>query len=488
MAVSLAVVEASQPEGLSDAAVELGDRVSRLDQVMADEQQALIDLRAAWEGEAAGAALSRAGRDLAGQRLLRDKLEALQSVLAAGGSQLASVRAAVLSIVNGLRSRGWHVTEAGTAIAPPSPSILKAFEAAFTAVIQRLLALFIQVDQSTAAAINAVAAASNRPNSVDGEAVSYGFGPSGDLPLTPQDGSPEPEGNRRENQIDAFREATGRDPVSENDWRTAEMLDPHNYSDKNAGVQSNVVVGHIQPVDGQGVVQTNLFIPGKEAWYPDPTGGISGHNLGDNRGFNPNAGPEDSRVVLFVDYDNGLVIARQNPSVDTSGNGVKVGTPQINVSQNPNGSVKIDYKAVDPFSPGGEDIAMSSPWTVNGELVIKPTADGPIAGGIVSSFPAIEIYNHGADGTHEIAKIMPENITQFGPLAGLPFSQNIGTPLMGEFPDTVILPPAGVPNVSVPLEPGELPPVARPIPPVVIPYPSVDLGPVEDSVNVPVGK
>jgi hypothetical protein len=488
LAVSLAVVEASRPEGLSDAALELGDRISRLDRVMAGEHRALSELRGGWEGTAADSAFARAGRDLAGQRLLRDKLGALQSVLAAGGSQLASVRAAVLSVVNGLRSRGWQVTEAGTATAPPSPAILRTFEAAFTAVIQRLLAIFTQVDQSTAAAINAIRAAHGSARSDGSEAVSYGFGPAGDLPLSPQLGSPEAEQNRRQNQIDAFREATGHDPVSQNDWRTAAMLEPHNYSDKNSGVKSNVVVGHIDPVEGQGAVQTNLFIPGEEAWYPDPTGGISGHNLGDNRGFDPNAGPEDSRVVLYVDYDNGLVIARQNPSVDTGSGEVKVGTPQINVSQNPNGSVKIDYKAVDPFSPGGEEIALASPWTVNGELVIKPTADGPVAGGIVSSFPAIEIYNHDVDGTHEVAKIMPENISQFGPLAGLPFSQNIGTPLMGEFPDTVILPPVGVPNVSLPLEPGELPPVARPTPPMVIPYPSVDLGPVGDKVNVPVGK
>jgi hypothetical protein len=488
LAVSLAVVEASRPEGLSDAAQNLGGRISWLDQVMAGESRALNELRAGWQGEAAGSAFSRAGRDLAGQRLLRQKLGAMQSVLASGGSQLASVRAAVLAVVGGLRSRGWQVTDAGTAIAPPSPAILRTFEAAFTAAIQRLLAIFAQVDQSTAAAIDAVRAAPGRPNSIGSEAVSYGFGPGADLPLSPRHGSPEPETNRRQNQIDAFKEATGRVPVSENDWRTAAMMDPHNYLEKNAGVQSKVVVGHIDPVEGQGIVQTNLFIPGEEAWYPDIPGGISGHNLGDNRGFNPNAGPEDSRVVLSVDYDNGLLIARQNPSVDTGGNGIKVGTPQINVSQNPNGSVKIDYKAVDPLSPGGEDIALGSPWTVNGELVIKPTADGPIAGGIVSDFPAIEIYNHGAEGTSEIAKIMPLNIDQEGPLVGLPLSQNIGTPLMGEFPDTVIPPPVGVPNVSVPLEPGELPPVARLPEPIVIPYPSVDLGPVEDNVNVPVGK
>ena len=484
---SLSTVEALHPQGLGDAAQQLGDRITRLDDVMTCEHRRLAELRAAWHGVAAESAFTRADHDLAGQRLLRDKLGALASALAAGGFQLASIRAAVLDIVTGLRSRGWQVTDAGIAVAPPSPTILRTFEAAFTAAIQRLLAIFPQVDQSTAAVVNTVAAASGAPTSSGGEAVSYAFGPGGGPPLSPQHGSPEPESNRRENQIDAFKAATGRDPVTENDWRTAAMLDPHNYFHKNAGVQSNVVVGRINPVDGQGVVQTNLFIPGEEAWYPDLTGGISGHNLGDNRGFNPSAGPEDSRVVLFVDYDNGLVIARQNPSVDTGGGGVKVGTPQINVSQNPNGSVKIDYRAVDPFSPGGEDVALASPWAVNGELVIKPTADGPVAGGIVSSFPAIEIYNHEADGTSEIAKIMPQNVSQFGPLAGLPFSQDIGMPLMGEFPDTMILPPAGVPNVSSPLEPGELPPVARPTPPIVIRYPSVDLGPVEDNMNVPVG-
>ena len=59
MTVSLSVVEASHPQGLSDAAQRLGDRVSRLDQVMAGEQRALNELRAAWWGEAAGSAFVR---------------------------------------------------------------------------------------------------------------------------------------------------------------------------------------------------------------------------------------------------------------------------------------------------------------------------------------------------------------------------------------------------------------------------------------------
>src|SRR5258708_19885941 len=98
----------------------------------------------------------------------------------------------------------------------------------------------------------------------------------------------------------------------------AAILDPISYNQKNAGVPANVVVGRIKPVPGQGVVRTNLFIPQKEVWYPDVPGGVSGHNFGDSRAFNPNAGPEDARVAVYVDYHNGAIVTRQNPSADTA--------------------------------------------------------------------------------------------------------------------------------------------------------------------------
>lgn len=81
---------------------------------------------------------------------------------------------------------------------------------------------------------------------------------------------------------------------------------------------------------------------------------------------------------------------------------------------------------------------------------------------------------------------MPQNISQAGPLLGLPLSQNIGVPLMGEFPDTVLPPPPQVPQVD--LGPVNDPPVLQLPEPFVGPYPSVALGPVGDNVNVPVGK
>ncbi|WP_254859760.1 hypothetical protein [Gordonia sp. IITR100] len=117
---------------------------------------------------------------------------------------------------------------------------------------------------------------------------------------------------RAANQVDAFREVYGRVPVGENDWRMAAALDPHSYNPKNKGAPPVVSVIKINPVPGQGVVATGLFIPSERV--------VSGlnfsefelkRNLGDARGFDPNFAPEDARVSYFIDYENGVIVARQ---------------------------------------------------------------------------------------------------------------------------------------------------------------------------------
>lgn len=290
---------------------------------------------------------------------------------------------------------------------------------------------------------------------------------------------------RRQNQIDAFREVFGRAPMSKSDWTTAAALDPTGYDPKNQGVPANIVVGRIKPVPGQGVVRTNLFIPGEKAWTP------FGDNLGDNRGFDPSAGPEESRVVIYTDYDNGIVVARQNPSVmqTSEGTQAKTGHPDVQVGQNPNGSVFVRYHAADPFSPGGEDIAKSTPWNVNGEYVIKPTPGGPIVGGTISDFPAVEFYNDSGGRVKDLGQVMPQNTSVFGPLAGLPLSQTIGPGLMGEFPDTLVPGSSTLPSpASLPGGAPNMPPVMQIPVPSVIPYPSVTLGPTDAAPIVPIGK
>jgi hypothetical protein len=307
-------------------------------------------------------------------------------------------------------------------------------------------------------------------NSVDAALASAINMPDGNVPippLAPPDQPSPADAERKRNETDAFKQAFGREPVSDSDWKTAAMLDPHSYDPKNQGVAPNIVVGRIQPVPGQGVVRTNLFIPGETAWTP------KGDNLGDNRGFNPTAGPEGSRVSILTDYDNGIVVVRQNPSVlrGDMGNQVKVGNPDIRVSQSPNGSVLIDYSAADPFSPGGQDLAKLTPWNVQGRLAISPGADGPVAGGMVSDFPAIEIYRDAGGQAVDLDKIMPPNTSEYGPLAGLHLTQSIGqSDLLNQFPTTV-----------------SSTPMAR-VPPIILPYPFVELGPVSATPQVPIGR
>ncbi|OHV05314.1 hypothetical protein [Mycobacterium talmoniae] len=257
-------------------------------------------------------------------------------------------------------------------------------------------------------------------NMADGDAV---------IPSIP--GAPEHAETRLQHQIDAFTEVFGRPPVSAADWETAAALDPHSYEDKNAGAEPHIVVGRIQPVPGQGVVRANLFIP--SASVKDPT--LShwppfDDNAGDNRGFDPAAGPERARVSVDVDYENGLVVVRQNPSVNLTTGQVRAGTPTVKVAQRRDGSVYLRYQAADPFSPGGETLAKNT-LCVQGELVVQPGAATPRLGGVVSAFPALEVYNDraapgGVPTTATLGQMWPANTGQWGPMLGLPFTRSVG--------------------------------------------------------------
>ena len=79
---------------------------------------------------------------------------------------------------------------------------------------------------------------------------------------------------------------------------------------------------------------------------------------------------------------------------------------------------------------------------MNGNIVLQPTADGPVVGGSVTSFPAIEIYRDARSGaTTTLAQVMPQNIGQEGPLVGLPLHQEIGqSSLLDMFKEVKIIP------------------------------------------------
>ncbi|MGY4653980.1 alpha/beta hydrolase [Mycobacterium sp. URHB0021] len=153
MSVSVSTVEASNPDALTAAAGRLTPKIAAVDATIATQRAALVRLKAAWQGTGSDAAVAMAEKNLGQQEALRGRLHGLQSVLQNGGTQLSSARDGLLRIVKTLRAMGWTVSDDGPASAPRFPPILKLFEPGFTAVIQRLLQLYSDIDEATAGAV-----------------------------------------------------------------------------------------------------------------------------------------------------------------------------------------------------------------------------------------------------------------------------------------------------------------------------------------------
>ncbi|OBA78344.1 hypothetical protein A9W99_24855 [Mycobacterium sp. 1164966.3] len=280
----------------------------------------------------------------------------------------------------------------------------------------------------------------------------------------------EPETNRQKNQIHTFTKVFGHPPQSPADWETAAALDPHSYDPKNGGVPPNISIERITPVPGQGVVRTNLFIPGESVVNPQFDWPGYHDNLGDNRDFSATAGPESSRVAITVDYENGIIVTRQNPSVDAKTGQIRAGTPSVSAIQKSDGSVLIKYSAADPFSPGGEAVAKATTFDVNGTIAIAPTESGPVAGGIVTNFPAVEIYSDRAGETTPLVQAWPRvEDGRLGPLLGLEWHKEIGDQeVLSRFGDQwPALQVPVIPSLPVPGLPG----LPNPFPSFPIPLP-----------------
>jgi WXG100 family type VII secretion target len=491
MAVTIPQVEASRPEGLAQSATELGQKASRLASQI-DKQHATLDgLRSGWEGTASDAAIAKATPTLLRMQQIHDALNRAQTVLQQGGSQLTQTRTNVLQTVSQLSGQGWQVGSDGTVsvrpgspldqyakVSPVNAMKLQQLAATNSATVKALLAGFDTTDRQLSQNLrNAVTGLDAAPRKL----ASGVRGLSGDVPLSPQtDGPQKPDDDqRRRNQKDAFRNMFGRDPISKSDWTTAASLDPHSYEPKFHGTPPVVKVVRISPVPGQGVVRSSQWIPDRDVYsYPPGT-----RDLGNNRGPDPNFDPEDTKVTTTIDYDNGIVVMRQNPSVmenpDGSPGEVRCGTPAGTVTQLPDGSVRIKYDSGNPFAPEitrdptgpfqGHEV------TVNGDLVFTPGRDGVQVSGTRTDYPSMEVYQDMPDGKSHIVLI--DNAAAggpAGPMTNLPLHHDVGiggkafapfdtggwnptydvpTPLPGTAFGSVDNPPSAVPppTVGVPM-------------------------------------
>lgn len=252
----------------------------------------------------------------------------------------------------------------------------------------------------------------------------------GDIPESPS------QDQRRHNQIEAFKQVFGREPASAADWETAAALDPQTYDPKFNGAKSEIRVVRIRPVPGQGVVRVSQWIEQRDVTSFPPWK----RDLGNNRGANPNFDPEDTKVTTYIDYENGIVVLRQNPSVEESSTGgpgpVKVGAPTGSVTQLADGSVRIKYDAGNPFAPGisadPKGPLIDHTVTVNGDLVFTPGPGGVEVNGTRTNYPSLEVYQDRPDGTTQTVLIDPARSgSSDGPLLNLPRHHDVG-PLGGK--------------------------------------------------------
>jgi hypothetical protein len=252
----------------------------------------------------------------------------------------------------------------------------------------------------------------------------------GQLPETPPpDNQSE---RRRRNQIDAFKQVFGREPTSAADWTTAAALDPHTYDPKFQGVNSQVEVVRIRPAPGQGVVRVSQWIPQRDVTSFPP----NMRDLGNNRGPDSHFDPEDTKVTTYIDYENGIVVLRQNPSVEETSTGapgqVRVGTPKGSVTQLADGSVRIKYDAGNPFAPS-ITADPNGPFaghtvTVNGDLVFTPGSGGVQVNGTRTDYPSLEVYQDLPGGGTRTVLIDPaQSGSSTGPGLNLPFHHDVGT-------------------------------------------------------------
>jgi hypothetical protein len=289
----------------------------------------------------------------------------------------------------------------------------------------------------------------------------------GDIPEAP----PQDAEERRRNQIEAFKQVFGREPTSTADWETAAALDPHTYDPKFNGAQSQVRVVKIRPVPGQGVVRVSQWIEQRDVTSFPPWK----RDLGNNRGANANFDPEDTKVTTFIDYENGVVVLRQNPSVEENSTGgpgqVKVGIPKGSVTQLPDGSVRIKYDAGNPFAPGITSDP-NGPFadhtvTVNGDLVFTPGQGGIQVNGTRTDYPSLEVYQDLPDGGTRTVMIDPaQSGRSWGPAFNLPGHHDVG-PLGG--------------RAFAPFDTGGWNPKYE----VPAPLPATDFGPVTEIPSVP---
>ncbi|MUL84312.1 MULTISPECIES: WXG100 family type VII secretion target [unclassified Mycolicibacterium] len=365
-----------------------------------------------WSGQAADAATDSL-----------DKLGTYLSNNVAARQEAAKVIGRAADEIDGLKQLLQHVLDfakdkfsvdlANGTVTPLNDDVSQSDQDYVTTTLQQVLAAAGAVDRELAHGLNLL----------------DGTDQPGSPPTIPIDQTSE----RARNQIEAFKQVYGREPESANDWRMAAGLDPNSYALKNYEAKPEIVAGRFTPQPGKGVVRTNWFIPAEWVQNSPQTlqdfkeGRLAPQNYGDYRGPSATADPEDSRVSLFVDYENGVVVVRQNPTATVDGlrGGAAAAHPQVFVAEAPDGRLTIDYNTWDAYEP---QPAIDANLTVNGRITLDPQDNGSVAlGGNVTIYPSMETYQYQPGVPPETLQWTPANSgSEWGPASSLMRSHWVG--------------------------------------------------------------
>lgn len=421
-----------------------------------------------WVGQASDAAYEATTRRRSALGAQGEESAAVSRAVKLGADGVEAVKNKLAELREQAAQLGMQLNAAGTAFerAPGSmidASQISAARLMLQPALNDLLADANAVDEQLTDAINVVLGEERGDRTI--QAV--------DLRTWKESpGSVEAESNRRRNEIDAFTEVFGREPSSAADWTTAAALDPHSYDPMYQGVDAEIRVAEIEPVPGQGVVRVSQWIEQRDVTGFPP----HKRDLGNNRTADPNFDPADTKVTTYIDYENGLVVVRQNPSVELNSDGgpgeVKIGVPEAVIQQNGDGAVRVKYEAGNPFAPWPSSSPPwpleDNPWTVNGDLVFTPTENGIRVDGTRTNYPSMEVYQDLPNGTTKTVLIDPaESGRSWGPMANLPRHHDVGIGGSAFEPfDT-----GGGWNAKYDVR---------------VPLPSTELGPTDDPPTVPV--
>lgn len=234
-----------------------------------------------------------------------------------------------------------------------------------------------------------------------------------------------PDADRRSNEFNAWMMQMGYPPSGPSQWKVAAMLDPTSYNPKNKGVPATIQLGMVTPQPGKGLVRIGWYIPAAEV------ANVPHFDLGDNRGMNLNFDPESTRIAVYIDYETGMVICRQNPSVSTDGD-VKVGSPEIKLQQKMGGQIRITYDASNALAPPGGN---ATGHTVNGDIVVTPGyAGSPTSAGYpttidgtIGDYPSVEAYQDHDYGPPTVVTQYAATTSATGPALRLTQHHEVGT-------------------------------------------------------------